>query len=142
MFKIFGPNKRNCSSSVIYRQKVFNSKIHVKSYNCDYRHTWKVVPGIRDVYRWNPRTRDQGPKMYRWDTWLGTPKVRPGTRDSKINSELCWWMRFEDFLIQIKNIPADIYLFKVSNRKLQQVLWHMLNYSRRQQLKTCWKYVY
>ena len=101
MFKIFGPNKRNCSSSVIYRQKVFNSKIHVKSYNCDYRHTWKVVPGIRDVYRWNPRTRDQGPKMYRWDTWLGTPKVRSGTRDSKINSKLCWWMRFEDFLIQL-----------------------------------------
>ena len=32
---------------------------------------------------------------------------------------------YEDFSIRLKTIPADIYLFKVYNIKLEQVLTHV-----------------
>ena len=41
------------------------------------RHTGKVKPGTRDVYRWHPETRD--PKIFRWDPWPMRWNPRPGT---------------------------------------------------------------
>ena len=45
---------------------------------------------------------------------------------------------YEDFLIQ-RTISADIYLFKVNNRKPEQFLTHVNLLQLRQLLKTCLK---